>query len=81
MEKISILLATSLLGLLLFKILLKPLKWGFRLALNCGAGLLILGLVNSIPSIMIPINSTTILICGTLGLPGVGLLVLLAQYL
>ena len=77
MEKTAILFAQALLGVLLFKILLKSLKWGLRLALNTGAGLIGLSLINTVPSIMIPINAATILISGILGIPGIGLLVLL----
>lgn len=77
MENLPILLAQALLGLLLFRILLKSLKWGLRLALNAGAGLVGLSLINTVPSIMIPINAVTVLIAGILGIPGIGLLVLL----
>lgn len=77
MEKTAILFAQALLGVLLFIILLKSLKWGLRLALNTGAGLVGLSLINTVPSIMIPINAATILISGILGIPGIGLLVLL----
>ena len=77
MEKTAILFTQALLGVLLFKILLKSLKWGLRLALNTGAGLVGLSLINTVPSVMIPINAATILISGILGIPGIGLLVLL----
>lgn len=77
MEKTAILFAQALLGVLLFKILLKSLKWGLRLALNTGAGLVGLSLINTVPSVMIPINAATILISGILGIPGIGLLFLL----
>lgn len=77
MEKLSILIAQALLGLFLFRILLKSLKWSLRLAVNTGIGLIGLNLVNSLPSMMIPINAVTVLIAGILGVPGIGLLILL----
>ena len=66
-------------GFLLLKLLLKPLRWGLRLALNSGAGLLSLTLLSTVPTLAVPFNSLTVLIAGTLGLPGLGLLVLLEQ--
>lgn len=81
MEKTSILIAQALVGVLLFKILLKSLKWGTRLALNTGAGLICLGLINTLPSVMVPVNAITVLTAGILGIPGIGLLMLLERYL
>lgn len=81
MEKLPILLAQALLGILVFKVLLKSLKWGFRLALNTGVGLIGLSIINTIPSVMIPVNTVTVLIAGILGIPGIGLLVLLERLL
>jgi len=79
MENIAIPLAGALIGFLLFKCLLKPLKWGLRLALNSGAGLLSLMLLSTVPALAVPINAVTVLAAGTLGLPGLGLLVLLER--
>ena len=66
-------------GFLLLKLLLKHLRWGLRLALNSGAGLLSLTLLSTVPTLAVPFNSLTVLTAGTLGLPGLGLLVLLEQ--
>ena len=77
MEKIAIPLAGALMGFLLLKLLLKPVRWGLRLALNSGAGLLSLTLLSAVPALAVPINALTVLAAGTLGLPGLGLLVLL----
>ena len=79
MENIAIPLAGALMGFLLLKCLLKPLKWGLRLALNSGAGLLSLMLLSTVPAHAVPINAVTVLAAGTLGLPGLGLLVLLER--
>lgn len=77
MEKLSILIAQALLGLFLFRIMLKSLKWSLRLAINTGIGLIGLNLINTLPSMTIPINAVTVLIAGVLGVPGIGLLILL----
>ena len=77
MENFAIPLAGALMGFLLLKLLLKPLRWGLRLALNSGAGLLSLTLLSTVPTLAVPFNSLTVLIAGTLGLPGLGLLILL----
>ena len=79
MENIAIPLAGALMGFLLLKLLLKPLRWGLRLALNSGAGLLSLTLLNTVPALAVPVNAVTVLTAGTLGLPGLGLLILLEQ--
>ena len=79
MENIAIPLAGALMGFLLFKLLLRPLRWGLRLALNSGAGLLSLTLLSAVPGLAVPINAVTVLAAGTLGLPGLGLLILLEQ--
>ena len=79
MENIAIPLAGALMGFLLLKLLLKPLRWGLRLALNSGAGLLSLTLLNTVPALAVPVNAVTVLTAGTLGLPGMGLLILLEQ--
>ena len=77
MENFAIPLAGALMGFLLLKLLLKPLKWSLRLALNSGAGLLSLTLLSAVPALAVPVNALTVLTAGTLGLPGLGLLVLL----
>ena len=79
MENYAIPLTGALMGYLLLKCLLKPLKWGLRLALNSGAGLLSLTLLTTVPALAVPINAVTVLAAGTLGLPGLGLLVLLER--
>lgn len=77
MEYFAIPMAGALMGYLLLKLLLKPLRWGLRLALNSGAGLLSLTLLSAVPGLAVPINAVTVLAAGTLGLPGLGLLILL----
>ena len=79
MENIAIPLAGALMGFLLFKLLLRPLRWGLRLALNSGAGLLSLTLLSAVPGLAVPVNAVTVLTAGAFGLPGLGLLILLER--
>ena len=53
----------------------------FKIAANSGCGLLCLWLLNSVTGftgIFFPINAVTVLTAGFLGLPGIGILALLA---
>lgn len=79
MENIAIPLAGALMGFLLFKLLLRPLRWGLRLVLNSGAGLLSLTLLSAVPGLAVPVNAVTVLTAGAFGLPGLGLLILLER--
>jgi inhibitor of the pro-sigma K processing machinery len=81
MEKFVTLLIPALLGLNLIRVLLLPLKRLIKFALHSGCGFLCLWLLNSVApftGIQLPINAVTVLIAGILGLPGIGLLALLA---
>ena len=81
MESIAIPMAGALVGFLLLKVLLKPLKWGLKMLLNSASGLITLYAVNLIPGISIPISGGAILATGLLGLPGLGFWVLLNNLL
>ena len=81
MEKIVTLMIPVLLALGLLRLVLAPVKLGFKLAAHSGCGFLclwLLNLVSAYTGIAFPINSVTVLIAGFLGLPGIGLLALLA---
>ena len=55
----------------------------FRVAIHSGCGFLCLWLLNTVSGftgIAFPINAATVLIAGTLGLPGIGLLTILAVW-
>lgn len=83
MENFITLLIPALLALLLVRLLALPLRLGGKLLLHCAAGLLCLGLLNSVSGftgIFFPINAVTVLIAGFLGLPGMGLMALLAVF-
>ena len=66
---------------LTFRLLILPIRWGWKLFLNSGCGFLCLWLLNSISlftGFTFPINYVTALIAGFLGLPGI-LFLALAQ--
>ena len=81
MENFVILTIPALLGVLLFRLLLLPMKWGFRIAAHSAAGFTCLWLMNSIAAftgILFPINLVTVLTAGCFGLPGMAVLALMA---
>lgn len=80
MEKIAVFLIPLLLGVILFRILLAPIRLVVKLALHAAAGLLSLILLNflaPLSGILIPVNAVTVLVSGIFGLPGTALLILL----
>lgn len=81
MENFVTLLIPALLALLLVRLLALPLRFATRMAIHSGCGLLCLGLLNSVSGftgIFFPVNAVTVLTAGFLGLPGMGLMALLA---
>ena len=71
----------GLLALVAVRLLLLPMKFIFKLLIHSACGFLCLWLLNSIAGftgIFFPINAVTVLTAGILGLPGVGILALLA---
>lgn len=81
MEKIVTLMIPVLLAVSLVRLLLLPMKWGFKLAVHSGCGFLCLWLLNCVSAftgILIPVNPVTVLTAGFLGLPGIGFLAVLA---
>lgn len=81
MEKIVTLLIPVLLAVSLIRLLMLPLKLGFKLAIHSGCGFVCLWLLNSISAftgILFPVNAATVLTAGFLGLPGIGLMAVLA---
>lgn len=82
MEKIVTLLIPALLTIGLVRTLLLPIRLGFKIAVYSGCGFLCLWLLNTVSvytGIAIPINAVTVVISGTLGLPGIAILALLAM--
>lgn len=80
MEELTTLLIPMLLGIALIRLLLKPIRLMVKLALYSASGFLCLWLLNTaapFTGIYLPINAVTVLISGTLGIPGIGLIALL----
>ena len=80
MEKIAVFLIPLLLGVILFRILLAPIRLVVKLSLHATAGLLSLILLNflaPLSGVLIPVNAVTVLVSGIFGLPGTALLILL----
>jgi len=81
MEKIITLLIPALLAVILVRLLLLPLKALFKIAIHSGCGFVCLWLLNTaapFTGILFPVNAVTVLTAGILGIPGIGLLAILA---
>lgn len=81
METFVTLLIPAILALVLFRLLLLPMKFVFKLLIHSACGFLCLWLLNIVSGftgIYFPINAVTVLTAGFLGLPGIGFLALLA---
>ena len=81
MERFVTLLIPALVAVILVRALLLPMRWFLKVAVHSACGFVCLWLLNSIAGftgIFFPINAATVLTAGILGLPGVGILALLA---
>ncbi len=81
MEEFVTLLIPAMMAVSLIRLLLLPMRLTAKLLLHAGSGFLCLWLLNSISvftGILFPINVVTALTAGVLGLPGIGLMALLA---
>ena len=81
MENFVTLLIPVLLGLILIRLLMLPLKFVLKLVIHSGCGFACLWLLNiaaPFTGIAFPINAVTVFLAGVLGLPGIGLLAVLA---
>ena len=81
METFVTLLIPAILAIVLIRLLLMPLKLGFKIAIHCACGFVCLWLLNSVSGftgIFFPINAVTVLLSGVLGLPGIAILAVLA---
>ena len=80
MENFVTILIPVLLGIILIRALLLPMKLIVKLALHSGCGFLCLWLLNTVSTftgVYLPVNAVTVLIAGFLGIPGIGLIALL----
>ena len=81
MEKLVTLLVPALLAVILVRMILLPMKYIYKISIHSFCGFVCLWLLNTIApftGIAFPMNAVTVLIAGTLGLPGIGLLAILA---
>ena len=81
MEKVITLIIPALLAVILIRLLLLPVRFLIKLAIHSGCGFLCLWLLNTASAftgIAFPMNAVTVLVAGILGLPGIGILALLA---
>ena len=81
MEEFVTLLIPVLVAVVLVRLLLLPLKFAFKIGIHSACGFLCLWLLNTVSSftgIAFPMNAVTVLTAGILGLPGIGLLAILA---
>jgi len=80
MENFVTILIPVLLGIVLIRALLLPMKLIVKLALHSGCGFACLWLLNTVSGftgVYLPVNAVTVLIAGFLGIPGIGLIALL----
>ncbi len=81
MERFVTLLVPALVAVVLIRMLLLPLRFIFKVGIHSGCGFLCLWLLNTVSpftGIDFPMNAVTVLTAGILGLPGIGLLAVLA---
>ena len=83
MEKFVTLAIPALMAILLVRLMLVPLGAFLKLGIHSGCGFVCLWLLDSIScftGIGFPINAATVLLAGFGGLPGIGLMALLAVF-
>lgn len=81
MEKIVTLIIPALMAVVLVRAMLLPMKLIVKVGLHSACGFLCLWLLNltaPFTGIALPINAVTVLAAGFLGLPGIGLMAMLA---
>ena len=81
MESTLPLLIPVLLGLQLIRLLAMPIKLIYKVGIHALLGFACLWLLNTVSGftgLHLPINAVTALVAGTLGVPGLGIIALLA---
>lgn len=81
MEKFVTLLIPALVAMIMVRLFLIPMRLIFKIGIHSGCGFLCLLLLNSVAGftgVYFPVNAVTVMTAGFLGLPGIGLLALLA---
>ena len=80
MENLIPLLLPAVVAFIVLKLLVKPMKWTFRAAIHGLGGFACLWLVNCtavFTGLTLPVNAVTVLLAGTLGIPGLVLVTVL----
>ena len=80
MENLITFAIPILVGFLVLKLLLKPMKWAAKLALHALSGFVCLWLINSVAGftgLTLPVNLVTVLVSGICGVPGIAVIALL----
>ncbi len=83
MEKFVTLLIPALLAVLMVRVLFLPIRLIFKIGIHSACGFICLWLLNTaagFTGIYFPINAVTVLTAGFLGLPGIGIMALLAVF-
>lgn len=81
MVNFVILLIPAIFAVLFLRLLAVPMRFLFRLGIHAIFGFVCLWLLNAIAvftGVLFPINLITVLVAGTLGAPGIGMLAVLA---
>jgi pro-sigmaK processing inhibitor BofA len=81
MENFTPLLIPALMSVILIRLMVLPVKAALKLGFHSGCGFLCLWLLNTVApftGIAFPMNAVTVFTAGVLGLPGIGLLAILA---
>ena len=81
MDEIITLLIPAMLAVILVRLLMLPMKLAFKIGIHSACGFLCLWLlyiISAFSGISFPINAVTVLAAGFLGLPGIGVMALLA---
>lgn len=84
MEAVLDVAVPAVLALLALRLCLVPMRLGWKLLVNTGAGffsLFLLNLIGGYTGILFPINAVSAAIAGFLGLPGIALLAALQLWL
>ena len=84
MESILAIVVPVVLVILALKLLLTPMKWGWRILIHGAAGVGCLWLLNFLSAwtgIYFPINPVTAVISGGLGVPGIAVLAMVQMFL
>lgn len=81
METVAMLVIPAVLTLAAVRLMLLPLRGGVKFIIHAACGFLCLWLVNltsGLTGVNFPVNAVTVLTAGFLGLPGMGVMALLA---